>query len=79
MDLRILNVRVPLPVIYRSDSGSNAITTIAPKLDPAPAQERSEPEFWDGFYSGLDPELTTSTWTPSEHPPVGLAGSLSSP
>ena len=56
MDRRILNVRVPRPVIYRSDSGSNAITTIAPKLDPVPAQDPSEADFWDAFPLRLRPE-----------------------
>ena len=56
MDRRILNVRVTQPVIERLDSGSNAITTIAHKLDPGPAQDPSEADFWDAFPLRLRPE-----------------------
>ena len=56
MDRRILNARVTQPVIERLDSGSNAITTIAHKLDPGPAQDPSEADFWDAFPLRLRPE-----------------------
>ena len=36
--------------------GRNAITTVPHKLDPAPAQEPSEPDFWDAFPLRLRPE-----------------------